>query len=232
MPYTEAFSISTEQQKLETDTETLEQTEGFEALTKRQQRIIEQSLYIQQRAERGTDVASAWAIVSPERGYVTNKTQIHTQETLERMHKFGSPDPSTRKYVESQNTIANGYCHSSILNLELEKGWDTAPLKIPEGFFKAEYFTVSTYKELKNAVIEEKMPVVLHINDYADSFNEGMGTIHSCLILGKDKEGNLLVWEKEGDGLPYKISRLESVYEAYKTREYWGLRKLRSKEDY
>lgn len=51
---------------------------------------------------------------------------------------------------------------------------------------------------------------------------------HSCLILGHDNNGKIVVWEKRGVSGPYNITSLEEVYNRYKKYDgvHWGIRKL------
>lgn len=231
----EGFSIQDERAELEKDLETLECTEGFSRLSIKQQRIIKQSLYIQARAERGTDEASAWAIVSKERGYVIDSTHIHNTPTLERFYLEGGPNPNDRKYANSQIFVANYHCHSAIFQLENELPRTLERPKLPQDFFLTDYYLQKQYEDVVSLFEGKDFPQVLHVLSHMDTnhrsrgyiYNEGFHTDHSALVLGHDKDGDLLVWEKEGDNLPFRLTKLKQVYDEYSKSPFWGIRDLK-----
>lgn len=221
------FSIELEQEKLNEDMEILASAEGFHSLTENQKRIIKQSLYVQARAERGTDRASAFAIVSPKTNHVTDITRISHEDHLIDMHRQGyGEDPNIRKYRTSQNHVANWYCHAAIANLEQEKGFDVEPEKIPDGFFKAEYHSVKSLDDVKKMIEDFGVPCVLHISASMEKFNDSPDHKHSCLVLGVGSNSSIVVWEKQGGGLPYRVTTIDEVYDTYSNNYYYGLRKL------
>lgn len=227
--------LAEEQQKRTEYTETLSQTPGFGKLSERQQKIVLQSLYIQQRAERGSDPASADAMESP-KTHVTEETKIHSEDyLLEQMIYNRRMTPQFRKYRTSQNLVANWYCHAAIYNLELERGYTEIPVRLPRRFFDATYHTADDYAELKNIAATVTYPSILHTGPNPKPVSPEKFAGHSCFVLGPNDNGDILVWEKKGYGLPYQLSTLEAVYKKYTkdfTGYHWGFRKLRSKDYY
>jgi hypothetical protein len=217
--------LAAERERREQEVSLLESTEGWSKLTERQQRIIQQSLYAQARAERGTDQASASAVESP-KTHVTDKVRIIDEVDLERYYAddFG-PNPDTRKYKASQNHIVNWFCHAAIANLESEAGLDVeAPQPHPEEFSKAEYKEIKSFEELASYAEEFGFPAVLHVRNSESSY----GLMHSSLVLGHNPEGQIFAWEKEGYRLPYRLISLKDLWQEFKGAKLWGLRKLRT----
>jgi len=232
----EKLILETERNKSEEDRKILKSTEGFSQLTPKQQTLINQSLYLQARAERGVDEATATAIVSP-KTHATKVTEILPQQYLQEMYEmykgegYNPPNPADSKYIRSQEHIANWYCHASIANLEEERGLSVEAIEIPEEFFKTKYEAIRNYSDLKETVESCGFPCVLHIASEPDKYNRDNWTHkHSCLILGHDRKGDFVVWEKMGFKLPYRIVALKDVYEQYKNEYFWGVRKLKSKK--
>lgn len=226
-------SIPEERARREEQFALIEQTEGFAKLSERQQKLIRVSLYTQQRAERLSDPASEQAVQSERQGYYmgNESTRILEEVHLEHMHEQDPdfyPDPSTRAYKRSQNHVANWYCHPSVYALETECVPGEMPSKVPEGFFEAEYEINESVLELESRIEEAGLPCVVHISENPKNFNEGWHTKHTLLALGKDAEGTMLCWEKEGNTYPFRVVSLKEVYDFYNTisPKYWGVRKL------
>ncbi len=223
----EKYNVGAEHLKIDEDMAKIEGLDGFNKLSDYQQRLIKTSLYIQARAERGTDYPSDFAIVSPAK-YVTDITSIHPEEHLEYMHIMNSgPNPKERKYRLSQNAIANWYCHAAIAGLEYEKGLSIDPAEVPENFFEADYHKVNSIQDVEHIIEGASYPCVVHImRAEPNNYNEGYNTAHSLLALGKNENGQVMVWEKKGNQLPFRIVPLADVYKTYGTYNLWGARPL------
>lgn len=222
-------NISEEHREINAEIFEIQNLEGFNKLSEYQKRLIQASLYIQARAERGTDYASQVAIVSPDR-YPVEVTSIHDERHLEFMHgrNFG-PDPKERKYRLSQNAIANWYCHAAIAGLEYEEGLSVDPAEVPEDFFRADYYRVNSIQDVENIIDDSHYPSVVHImGSEPANYNEGYNTAHSFLALGKNEEGKVIVWEKKGNKLPFRIVALDDLYAQYGSNHLWGARPLKN----
>lgn len=184
--------------KFEFDIHDLEQTEGYAKLTPRQQQMIRVSLLVTERDDR--------------RG-----------------------NPESRKHIADHN------CHGSIVGLERENFFNAEAEGLPEGFFNAKYseINVPTGKEiaenLKGRIIEVGFPCVVHVSDnpkaltpgYVIGSHEKARPAHSFLVLGEDRRGNTLIWDKEGFSRPYRIMTLRQVCEDNWDHTIWGVRSLR-----
>lgn len=221
------FSLPKEINERDVMMSVLRQTEGWSKLTERQQQIIKVSLYIQQRAERGTDWASKQAIVSPET-HATNVVTIKHKGDLRLTREDGSTvGVEKRKYEQSQNRIVDWNCHAAVASLE---GWDLSddmPSKIDNDFFKAEYQEANNKEELENQISNFDFPCVVHVNLEPNNQDKYVAR-HSFLVLGRDNEDTLVVWDKQGYRYPYRVTTLDKVYQEYKDDRFWGIRKLRS----
>ncbi len=231
------ISIPEEQAQRKELYDSIQQTEGFKKLSERQQKLIRVSIYTQQRAERLNDPASEQAVQSERQGYYMGEesTKILEEEHLWKMHQLDPDfylDPDSRAYKQSQNYVANWYCHPSIYALETGNITNDTPEEVPEGFFKAEYKINESLSELEERIKKAGLPCVVHISTKAKNSNWNFSTKHSLLVLGRDPEGKMLCWEKEGNMYPFRITPLEEVFNYYnKTWSmYWGIRKLKTEE--
>jgi len=224
-------SIPKERERLQEQYEILESTDGFQDLSERQQRLLKASLYLQERAERLSDKASEQAVISKRQGYFIETTKILDEEDLKEMYKREPElllNPETRKYRNSQNRIANWYCHASIYSLENEKIGSIKPEDIPDNFFAADYEKVEKIDDARALILESGFPSIVHISDDKNNFNDGWHQKHSFLALGKNEDGDIVLWEKEGFNLPFHITTLSQIYKDYCFGHYWGTRKLAS----
>lgn len=221
-------NFSEEVSKIESERAKLKSTEGWNKLTERQQNILEKSFNIQARAERISDKASAEAVVSPKRHYV-KESKILDEEHLQQMHDINDyADPKTRKYRKSQNHIADWYCHAAISNLETPIPLDEPPGRdLPENFFKAEYTQVKDYEELKKRIEEFGYPSVVHISQAEKNFDLVDLQVHSFLVLGKNQNDEIIIWDKQGYMLSYRAGTLQEIYNEYnQSWNSWGIKKL------
>lgn len=220
----EKNGLNDNKEQLSREFKLLESLEGFSKLSERQQRLIRLSLYVQQRAVRFKEGTR----MSPN----TKRFLGVEIEEVKRLHEEDSKLISNRL---SREQVANWYCHLSAYVLETEN-IDVSGLKlIPDDFFDAEYFDVSQYDEVESRVLDVGFPCVVHIGnpdiDYYANVEDRM--VHTCVALGKDDQGQIIVWEKMNYGLPYRTTTLSDVFNSYtklKTVRYkWGIRPLNLK---
>lgn len=208
----------------------LEGLSGFSRLSPRQKRYLTTSLYIQQRAERGTDPISAARINdmpeefrkflgSPDGAYITSPMFSDSNKLKESdIKKY------TDRYFESQISIMSDFCHRVITKLEdyregelLSVSWvDVGPVT-----------SFSDVEELVALATEQNdFPLVVQIWKGKPEEDNLTNLLHSFILLGKDDGGKYLVWEKSGCNMPFQIISLKQVYENYEHAIGWRMRQL------
>lgn len=220
-----------ETMRLAEDFKLLESLDGFSKLTTKQQRLIKLSLYVQQRAIREKQGVQ----ISPEmeKYFGIEMDEVVPEKKLYTAHKLsGGPDPELIPYRLSRNHVANWYCHLAAYALENED-LDLVDLDfIPDDFFETEYSNINSYHEIEEKVTTNGFPCLIHIGnpdyEYFDKVEDRFA--HTCLALGKTANGRVIVWEKVTEGLPYRLTNLEDVYDFYSKDNFvyqWGVRSLR-----
>lgn len=201
---------------------------GYQALTADQQQMIRLSLAVQQRAERGSDEASARQIGEPRDGvsWMEFRANGNFDEWVDEQ---GEKLPRT--YSRSQNHVYQWFCSAVVSALEKAE-----PIKLESGsaevldrtFFEGfEYHdNIETEADLETFIELEvnpaEMPLVL---DVAGAQFSGL---HNALLLGRDQEGNVVVWEKIGFSKPYRLTTLKQIFAEYGPGLNWGVRPLRT----
>lgn len=204
-----------EKQKREADLNRLRQTEGWKKLTDRQKRIIELSLYVQQRAERGTSLGSARAISVHDDGVSINP---------------GDPDMDSgyikSDYGESQGLVGGMWCFSAVKYLESQD-------ESNDSFFQVDYFKDQGWNEFVRNIDSVGFPCVgFSKRVRSTETGEALRPRHAFVVLGRDISGRYVVWEKQDPNMPFRILDLEGVYKKYHDENGdmgsdWGFRSLR-----
>lgn len=178
----------------------LQKTEGFPLLTEDQQKMIVLSLYVQDRSERYSH--SIWEIT---------KSQS---------------DQPTEPYQISKDHIRRWFCHAAVQTLESGIPMNEDPMEnYPLEFFDGKYVPIENKNQAKKLIESFGFPAVVNINVF--DHNEGRRpALHTFLALGHSKHGEIVVWEKEGYGLPYRITNLDEQLGYYGTKRFWGIRHL------
>ncbi len=182
---------------------TLESLEGFPKLSGQQQRMIRASLYIQDRADRD--------------------------------HTYNGEYPTASRHIKDE------FCHSAAFSLENEipLGRETDEA-FGQGYFSKEardratllagvkFLMFPTVPEVNELVEQTGFPalvVVGEVQQYDAAKRTSISEhTHTCVALGKDSEGTIIVWEKRGYHLPYHLCPLNEVYARYAKSEEWGVR--------
>lgn len=207
----------------------LESLEGYQALSEKQQQMIRVSLALQQRAERGSDAASARQIERLNGEVVITRRPDEPYDHTW-IDDLGKKLPRT--YSNSQNRIDDWYCCAAVEAIEhaqdfsLTSGsFDYSDSEFFEGIEYHQNIASSDDLEAFIAleIDQRSLPLVLDIgNDY---FPSG---VHSALVLGKDSEtGEVTAWEKEAVGRPFRLVTLAEIFERYGPGFHWGVRPLR-----
>ncbi len=208
-----------EQRDRERSDAVLEGLSGFSRLSEAQQKYIRASLYIQQRAERGTDEVSAarirpipneFAQFAPGRATIAQPGILLSEE-----------GPNAQRYFESQRYIMSEYCHRVISALERH---GVGGRRTPEW---SDAGPVHSYAELEDLIglftHSHTPPFVLQVQKLV---GELKGPEHSTVLLGQNTEGDFIVWEKAGYHLPFQLMTLRDVYTAYEKYTGWRVRQL------
>jgi hypothetical protein len=199
----------------------LEQLDGFKKLSSKQQQLIRLSLYVQQRAVRGTDAGSADNLgVSDETGDIFVNFPKETDE---------SNFPIENQYRISQQQIYDWYCHAAVTGLEKEVmdkkvfyETDVPKLLNKNGYEIRSEADITDFIEVALESVE--MPAVLHV--LADGV-----PYHSAILLGKDDTGEYILWEKKGFSIPYQLTTLKDVYSTYDSHnQEWLVRPINKTE--
>lgn len=195
----------------------LEELDGFKKLTPKQQQMIKLSLYIQQRAVRGTDGGSHDNLgTSDETGDVFISFPREFDENR---------NPVENKYRTSQKHIYDWYCHAVVTGLEHETVDKNIFYKtdIPKLLDKTGY-EITSEADVRDfieiALDDIEMPAVLHILG-----NTYVSVLHSAVILGKNDAGEFILWEKKGVSIPYKLTTLKQIFQDYSSHtQEWLVR--------
>lgn len=134
---------------------------------------------------------------------------------------------NTASYRVAQNIQNTWNCHGAIASLEGGRKPSQELSLYPGEFFDAEYYQLATYAELEEMVIEFGLPCVLHISTLSNFRSHTYPLLHSALVLGYDRFGQLITWEKQGYKKPFRICTLENTYFGYPKNLFWGVRRLR-----
>lgn len=195
----------------------LEQIDGFRRLSPKQQQMIRLSLYVQQRAVRGTDEGSRVNLsISTE----TNDVFINPLADVDEFDK-----PLENQYRISQQHIYDWYCHAAVTGLEKqvvdEKVFyetDVPTLLNKTGYEIKSESDIDDFKEIALQGVE--MPVVLHIVVRGIPY-------HSAILLGQDDAGEYILWEKKGFSIPYQLTTLKEVFNTYTSHDQeWLIRPI------
>lgn len=223
------WSQEQELDKRERFKEQLKELEGFQNLSAEQKQYLEATFYIGQRALRSTDKGSAQLIHDMPGKFVRGgDTTEYIGNYISTTEGEGKPDydrNAPNKYIGSQIFIINEYCHGVIKQLESYAFPDKSRSESKE----LEWFDVgpvTSYEELKETIKilgeQHRLPFVITI------FSHQGNPAHSSLLLGTNKEGELLVWEKKGFGMQFHLAPLKTVFNHYSSLQNWKLRPLKT----
>lgn len=196
----------------------LESLVGYKALSESQQRLIRLSLYIQQRAVRGTDELSA--------------ENIYTEGEYTHVDTILSDDSELNKnpYRISQQVINNFYCHDATAGILYE----TAD---PDNNWQSDIFIESLNETVTSANHAMEADTLQHLQEFISTkidedgiplrlhtWNEKEGVSHSALILGQSA-GDYVLWEKEGAGGEFQLTTLSNLDKKYHrlTKKWFAL---------
>lgn len=204
----------------------LEQTEGWERLSEKQQNMLRASFRIQSRAYRGTDEVS-FSRISHQK-----EMQVIEEESREVLVESA--------YRLSQNTIARVFCHLAVALVEKERlpdrgtirkyffiERDSLPIKEWKEYFSVEWKQIAYIHELLQ---NNTFPAVLYFDKCEESELQNRKDVqihstHACIAMGKE-DGDVLVWEKVSRRFPFQLAKLQTVLERYPFVTHCAVRPL------
>jgi hypothetical protein len=129
--------------------------------------------------------------------------------------------------TDSVNLIENWFCHSAINALERPNNPILEPREeYDKSFFDASYYQIKNLQQAEFVLNSYGYPCVVHINSH--SKNKGRLTQeHSFLALGHDQNNDIVIWEKEGYGCPFRVGPLKDEFKNMATILLVGLRQLK-----
>lgn len=214
--------IAHESVKREEQETILQSLEGYKCMSQKQQQFLRNMLYVQQRAERGTDEGSALRIAP------ANTMSWEKHGNLPYISHNSVPEDKYhiewKKYKESQLAIMSEYCHKTVDRLESYAKEDA-----PQDYEWIWPGPISSLDDLTLLVelIAEKQPppYVIEIWDGIPEAHGRGALCHTTALLGK-KGDHFIVWEKSGFSLPFQITTLDHIYTLYKDYTGWRIRPL------
>lgn len=119
-------------------------------------------------------------------------------------------------------------CHLSVYMLETGKY--TGHLyndNIPRNFFRAKYSKkpISEQSDLLRFLPEFKLPTIIHISLSPKKVYSHEVVLHTMLVLDITSDKDLIIWEKEGTLLPFRIANVSDQLKTYPNL-HWGYRPL------
>lgn len=190
----------------------LEAIEGFKNLSTAQQRFMLSTLYIQQRAERGTDSRSASRIQKAATIYKNRRDESYIASDY---------SGNAHAYQKSQGYVHDSFCH--LAAIELEKLAAQRRDRASDAWIYAG--PSHSYADLEQLVEIAQQKTTLPLLANIHTTETGIA-VHTTVVLGKNGHGTLSVWEKAGYSLPFHIVPLESVYQNFPESHVWRLRSL------
>ncbi|MBP9748092.1 MAG: hypothetical protein KBD17_00470 [Candidatus Pacebacteria bacterium] len=213
-----------EQSKRKEQRDTLEILSGFLRLSEDQKRYILASLYIQQRAERATDPVSAARIEDTPDKFMNNPSDVSEPYITHTDTSLKAPHEERRRYHTSQLQVMIDFCHKVVKKLEDYREGE----KIPDSWTEAGL--IDSYADLEEliALTEENstLPFVIEIWSGRPKNHSSANLEHTTVLLGKNQEGEYMVWEKSGWHMPFKVTSLKKVYTNYENSKGWRIRPL------
>ena len=163
-----------------------------------------------------------WSQLSPRQQKIIEHSlyvQTRAERTGAKLYKYG------------RDRTEEWYCHAAIWSLEHEHSLtvEAPPLDtIEEPFYDGDYFKADSFDSLRDAMTKVGFPLVVHVAQTPPPLT--LLQSHTFLALGTHGAGDVVVWEKAAERLPFQRSTLSKVYREYTTGQneyYWGIRRLR-----
>lgn len=129
-------------------------------------------------------------------------------------------------YFLCQYIVRYWFCHSAIMSLENEDLSEDYLLGVPDSFSQTTYskHLITLHEHAISLINQIGFPCVVHLSS-REKVVGGLVLRHSFLALGYSNHGDILIWEKEGSRLPFRISNLKTILDYY-DKQHWGVRKL------
>lgn len=138
------------------------------------------------------------------------------------------------KYKPSREHMESFFCHAAAYFLEHGEVVLYRDKETESKFIEAEYLPVINpdIDQVKNYISQIGLPCVVVISSFRDKKKNPYRSMHTFIALGLDDKENVITWDKEGYGYPYRIITLEEIYEFYKKYKKikWGVRKINTEK--
>jgi hypothetical protein len=132
-------------------------------------------------------------------------------------------------YVVSNHFLYENFCHKAIQALENNNSL-LQEEDLPADFFQADYYPIWNKSQAVQHIESLSFPTVVHIQRRLQTFIFEQPQ-HTFLALGHNKEGEIVIWEKEGLGdFPFRITNVEAELNYYGNDKFWGVRKLKNNQ--
>jgi hypothetical protein len=144
------------------------------------------------------------------------------------VHALFFREPQAEVHAEA----GDWYCHAAVWAVEHEHSPETVRPDldhIEESFYDGEYAQPQSVAQVREQILTAGFPAVVHIAKAPPPLT--LLQQHTFLALGQDTDGDIVVWEKEAEELPYRRTTLSENYAKYmdgKTPLFWGVRRMRS----
>jgi hypothetical protein len=123
------------------------------------------------------------------------------------------------------------YCHAAVWAVEHEHAPEALRPEldhIEDSFYDGVYGQPKTLAEIREQIRATGFPAIVHITKEPPPLT--LLQQHTFLALGLGADGDIVVWEKEAEELPYRRTTLSANYAKYADDQnplFWGVRKLR-----
>jgi hypothetical protein len=197
--------LRNEQKERSQEHKILKQLEGYKKLSAKQQQMMRLSLYLEDRRARPNP-------------------------------------PSPHNYLDSFAARKWWMCFVAISDLEREKAEPHVELKVPElpkpllnEWARAEYIEHEnpTIEEVEALINTQEFPCVVVESMPRDGMEKFPS--HGILVLGRDKKGELITWEKRMWEGSFSIGSFKETFETWDLLNndgvlYWGVRPFEVKK--
>lgn len=156
------------------------------------------------------------------------RTSLYVEDRTKRQRRVG--------YNKSRNHKNDWFCHAAVYFIENKENALSRNEEMEEFFGHANYLKNKnpSLHQINQHIIKTGFPCVVVISEMKPDHTPDPA--HSFIALGinTDTFGEILIYDKEGYGLPYRITYLKKIYDFsldHDNEYYWGTRKIEVEEN-